>query len=90
MKRIPGCHGKRGYGSYQDAVAMREKRQKENGAGELRIYRCTFCRMWHLTSRTDGRDRKRAEQWVADAKGAPMSSPADTARLEGIREVRRG
>jgi hypothetical protein len=53
------CKGKARYGSPREAERAK-KYSRHCRDVRLRIYRCDECKGWHLTSVSDGRDRRLA------------------------------
>ncbi len=49
-----GC-GKKSYSTVQDAYRVIKKSKKKKNRRECRIYKCTLCHKFHLTSSIDNK-----------------------------------
>lgn len=55
--KITGCHGKKAYNSYDEALKQKKWIRKKAGA-KLDTYNCRFCGYWHLGHRSTRRRRE--------------------------------
>lgn len=49
LERIPGHTGKATFLSEIEAITFRNRKMREPGGEKLYVYRCNYCRGWHLT-----------------------------------------
>jgi hypothetical protein len=57
-RKLVGCSGKEGFGSFDQAKAVADRRRGKDGHKRRNAYRCDLCGGWHLADAKDWREKR--------------------------------